>query len=115
MKEEIKKALDNATQGPWNAEGIEVWRRGNGYNTSEDAHIWICDAFTTDNAHLIANAPEWLRHMVVENEKKNERIEQLEKALEFYAVRKRYEPHSNLISILSDEGTVARRALGKEE
>lgn len=75
MIKEIKESLEKATPAPWNREGNEVWRRGTGYNTSEDGHVWICDSFNIDNAHLIANAPEWLRYLIGE-------VERLERALE---------------------------------
>lgn len=109
MKEKIREALDKATPGPWNKEGVEVWRRGTGYNVSEDAHIWICDAFDGDNAHLIANSPTFLNWSL-------ERIEQLEKALEMNIELATLElDYEGSLRILSQIAAFSQTALGREE
>lgn len=71
MIEQIKQALDNALQGKWERTG-EGW-----FNVPNCAKIVVKDSWGQTyvantyagnhqeaNAHLIANAPEWLRHMI---------------------------------------------------
>lgn len=106
MKEEIKKALDKATPGPW-----KVWDRSDRVQVVEsDGELSVCEmdggsyGMWQHNAHLIANSPEWLRWQ-------NERIEQLEDALNKIALYDRgtYEEDYD------DMQDIAIKALGKEE
>jgi len=72
VKEQIKQALENANKLPWRLDSF-----GAVVNCNNELVQWFEDGHVTaekEDAHLIANAPEWLRWQ-------NERIEQLEKAL----------------------------------
>lgn len=55
-------------------EGKEIWWRGEGYE-GEEPHTWIGDIPNTQNAHLIANAPTWIRELLEENEKQRIALE----------------------------------------
>lgn len=48
------------TPGPWQAEGNEIWHRGNGYNDESDQHTYICDVVHPANRSLIVAAPDLL-------------------------------------------------------
>lgn len=73
---EIREALEKATPGPWNVEGKEIWKRA-GWYFGDNLHVYICDADNPANAHLIANAPEWLRFLLDELERVNRERDQL--------------------------------------
>lgn len=65
--EEIRKALDAATPGPWEAINIgmpsgAVWR-------VDACRYTVATAISEENAYLIANAPTWLRTLLEENRK----------------------------------------------
>lgn len=98
MKEQIKQALDKATPGPWERmNGRDIFTKNGATNregvtadTNDGWHIADCLVGWTNvdgeecelswderqaNANLIANSPTWLRWQ-------NERIEDLEQALE---------------------------------
>jgi hypothetical protein len=97
--QEIREALQKATPGPWNAlpDAVRV-----GYGTND----WICQMYEVsavhakdfenakNNAHLIANAPEWLKWQ-------NEQIETLQQQLD--AAKQENERKDELISILKEE------------
>lgn len=83
--EDIKKALEAATPGPWNVQ--KLMHEEDGYEqfisairinagdrcvTSMD---WSCPL--EENAHLIANAPEWLRYLLKQIEQQQREIERL--------------------------------------
>lgn len=123
MKDEIKKALEQATPGPWKSDTHIA-----GAHVTAIAQVAFCGENMVAssnpgerqridkkqcmaNAHLIANAPTWLRWQ-------NERIEQLEKALKFYASYWNHEVQledDGKTSVQRDGGEIARKALGKEE
>lgn len=77
MINQIKEALMNATNGTWNKEGKEIWRRGTGYEGVIN-HVWICDVPNGDNAHLIANSPTYIYYLLNQNEALQNRIQELE-------------------------------------
>lgn len=54
----IQEIIDRhaaATPGPWQAEGKEIWRRGEGYS-GENRHVYITDVQNWENRTFIANA-----------------------------------------------------------
>jgi len=77
LHQQIKEALEKATPGPWNSIGDAVRK-------DYSANGWVCQMFQTfygqsttfendeNNAHLIANAPTWLRQLLDENERLSE-------------------------------------------
>lgn len=86
MKDEIRRSLAEATPGPWKFGNAEEGKRiilGGSGNYVCNVQIYqtprafgFYDEPTREaNAHLIANAPTWLKWQ-------NERIDQLEKELE---------------------------------
>ncbi|MEF2965067.1 hypothetical protein V3851_04420 [Paenibacillus sp. M1] len=76
--QEIKDRLDKATEGEWNLEGKEIWRRGDGYGGEyPEGHVWITD-FTgsnKNNAVLIANAPMDIAYLLSEYDRMREALE----------------------------------------
>ena len=114
MKEQIREALDNATPGPWGWSVMEDSRHVIWDHTFFNRHIAEIvrggvenEQREEDNAILIANSPTWLRWQ-------NERIEQLEKALEH--ISNTYERELlDYPDTLEECVNVARQALGKEE
>ena len=73
--DEIKKALQAATPGPWTVRGFSV-RKSDGYMIRQERpraaapEAWeqIDERYAAD-ARLIAHAPEWLRYLVGEVER----------------------------------------------
>lgn len=133
MIEQIKQALEKATgNGKWSV-GKES---PNGLQNIGHKGLMICQAFKKEDAHLIANAPEWLRYHIVEVERlsqhneengqlayqlQQERLrlrrenEELRKALEWYAAEdthiKKLRDYGNRTEIALDKGYRARQAL----
>jgi hypothetical protein len=66
MIEKIKQALDTSTgKGDWNIGKASP----NGLQNVGHKGLMICQAFEEADAHLIANAPEWLRYLISEVER----------------------------------------------
>lgn len=76
--EEIRKALEAATPGPWNREGKEIWRRGTSY-AGDDPHIYIGEMKNYANGDVAANSPEWLRYLLSVVEQQQAEIERKDK------------------------------------
>ena len=87
---EIREALEKATPGPWTKFENRI------YGKAQPAvEPIICEFYEEEtehdrnNAHLIANAPEWLRFLLDELERLEreyaEEREKMIKALKFYA------------------------------
>jgi hypothetical protein len=77
IQKEIKEALEKATPGPWKSEG-GTFERGDKrpsvityFDTDHGEWFIHGDIADKDDAHLIANAPTWLSHLL-------ELIEQLQ-------------------------------------
>lgn len=111
MIEQIKQALAAATPGPWKdaPDKVEVpnehyreIRAGKGYHTSpftKDTGFSITGYITPENARIMSHSPEWLRYLIgeverlnqvyeianIDRKRLNEEIEELRKALEWYA------------------------------
>jgi DNA repair ATPase RecN len=88
--DEIKKALQAATPGPWE---YEMWEGCADVYPTTGRHVPICQLWTKteepmenaeNNAHLIANAPEWLQWAVQEIERLREENEGRKKIIEAY-------------------------------
>lgn len=92
---EIREALEKATPGPWE---YEMWEGYADVYPTTGRHVPICQLWTKteepmenaeNNAHLIANAPEWLGFLLDELERLEreyaEEREKMIKALKFYA------------------------------
>lgn len=95
---EIREALEAATPGPWEARawGIDTNDKYSvaqiGEDEKEIATVWkgirypnmpeISDEEAKVNAHLIANAPEWLRQLLAEREALKAEVERLERHIE---------------------------------
>jgi len=89
---EIREALEKATPGPWE---YEMWQGMADVYPTSGKRVPICQLWTKteepmengdNNAHLIANAPEWLRFLLSELEREREEnrklMEELDKELE---------------------------------
>lgn len=82
MKEEIRKALEEATPEPWEKLHPKsvIGHVGRAVVQEKESFDWICSMQVSNcpnweaDAHLIANAPTWLKWQ-------NDRIEQLEQAI----------------------------------
>ena len=71
MIEQIKKALAEATLGPWK---VDVWEKTNevGIEVGIGDYVAVMGRKNENkhaDAHLIANAPEWLRYLIGEVER----------------------------------------------
>lgn len=89
--QEIENRLDKATEGPWNLEGKEIWRRGDGYGGEYlEGHVWITDftGLNPNNAAFIANAPTDIDYLLSEVERLQEENKVMKEALEW--TRKRF-------------------------
>lgn len=124
----IKKALAEATQGPWevtmeDAEEREycppvylptvIHSSGKQIINYEGVNWELPECIP--NAHLIANAPTWLTLLLAEHDTLQQQNKQLIEALEFYADDSTYdiahlEKHGYII-IDSDGGAKAKLAL----
>jgi Glu-tRNA(Gln) amidotransferase subunit E-like FAD-binding protein len=79
IAEEIRKALDAATPGPWEVTNLGDVHITKDYRMVDGRHIamWIADMYVDRenedqifaDAHLIANAPEWLGFLLDELER----------------------------------------------
>ena len=70
---EIRKALDEATPGPWEEHGMEIIRRNAAPAVPWHTVVSECEEKSTGagvvraaDAHLIANAPTWLAQLLDE-------------------------------------------------
>lgn len=92
MKNEIMQSLDKATPGQWEVKTDKFFSNTKGIYSNG---FYIGGGIREQDAELISNAPTWLRWQ-------NERIEELEKALELYA---------NGTIYSNDDGKAAAKAL----
>ena len=72
---EIRKALEKATPGPWVYDDIcdDIY--------ADKTDVIVCNAVGPEDGPLIANAPEWLRFLLSELERKDEVIEEQKRKL----------------------------------
>lgn len=133
---EIKGALSKVTPGPWftGKRGGQCHinhAHGNGdcvydlvlshsddwvETTSEDHEIFEyyyegCSIRRAEDAHLIANAPEYIAYLI-------QLVEEQRKTIGFYADKQNWELPSfgrGHSAAVSDRGYLARQALGKEQ
>jgi len=87
IMEEIRKALDAATPGPWEVTNLGDVHITKDYRMVDGRHIamWIADMCVDRenedqilaDAHLIANAPEWLRWQQGEIDRLQEKVDSL--------------------------------------
>ena len=88
----IRESLEKAEVGPWsmvrfiNGRTFEVWQS---VDNTGIARI-IGSENAEANAHLIANAPEWLKYLLDQNKSLQQRVNTLTEALEFYADKHNY-------------------------
>lgn len=78
--QEIRDRRAAATEGPWNLEGKEIWRRGDGYGGEYfEGHVWITDftGLNANNAVLIANAPADIDFLLSEYKRITEALEKI--------------------------------------
>jgi len=102
---EIREALEKATPGPWFAVKVD----SDSYSISNKpgyyGHCitgWGRVLQTKEDAHLIANAPEWLRFLLSE-------LDRAEKELELFDQRgETIERQLNIIEQLQDENRKLR-------
>lgn len=132
--DEIKQALVKATPGPWwNESGVIHAKHPELWTPEHRAAEHVCTVRSDredEDAHLIANAPEWLRYLIGEVELlrlnavteyaphdieqmeelieiQQQEIERLRKALEWYT-------DASWTDFEYDNGERARQALGRE-
>jgi hypothetical protein len=107
--EDIRKALDAATPGQW--------ANGQTHIQSEESGQWVCQLWYKDeenmdnfknNAHLIANAPTWIRSLL-------EELAAKDKVLEWYANEENYfvPADHQLTKVERDNGVNARYILSQ--
>jgi predicted RNase H-like nuclease (RuvC/YqgF family) len=73
----VKKALGNATAGPWADNVFEPYTTVYSYNhLTEEPDGIIAKCEHEADAHLISNAPDWLRLLIEEREQDKSWIEQ---------------------------------------
>lgn len=113
--QEIKERQQAATSGPWQAEGREIWRRGESYTKNIGGHVWIADVEHTGNKDLIAHAPSDIAYLLSEVERLQENNKAMKEALEWYADKDNYDPihisSDGWIPIDKDEGERAITAI----
>lgn len=73
--QEIRERQDAATSGPWQAEGREIWRRGESYTANIGGHVWIADVEHAGNKDFIAHAPSDIAYLLAEVERLQYAIE----------------------------------------
>ncbi|WP_226000928.1 ead/Ea22-like family protein [Paenibacillus sp. BJ-4] len=116
--QEIREALEAATPGDWQEEGMEIWKRGKEYQCG-DRHVHICDVVNDDNRKFIANAPSYVDYLLQQIEIKN-------KALKWYAAIENYKIGNFTVDqngeldewesrVQQDAGEKARTALKGED
>ncbi|MGG4552581.1 hypothetical protein [Paenibacillus humicus] len=104
-----------ATPGPWQAEGKEIWRRGEGYS-GENRHVYITDVQNWENRTFIANAWADEAYLLSQVERLQEENHAMKEALKWYGDKKTYETNLNdqwepVTLIDQDLGEKAREAL----
>ena len=87
MIDQIKQALEKSTPGKWEVTNLGDVSITTGYRFEDGRHIatWIADMCEDDrdeeeihaDAHLIANATEWLRYLVGEVERLEKEFDEL--------------------------------------
>jgi DNA repair exonuclease SbcCD ATPase subunit len=90
---EIREALERATPGPWEVTNLGDVHITKDYRMVDGRHIamWIADMCedreTVDqifaDAHLIANAPKWLRYLLQQIEQQQAEIEAMRLSRDF--------------------------------
>ncbi|WP_090887655.1 hypothetical protein [Paenibacillus polymyxa] len=109
--QEIRTALAEATPGPW---GIGAPSPSGAINIGAKG-LLVAQCAKKEQAHLIANAPTYISHLL-------QQIDIKDKALEFYEDEMNYTEaitvpgeEESFLLILEDKGRVARAALKGED
>ncbi|MNW45159.1 hypothetical protein D3C74_224140 [compost metagenome] len=104
--QEIKERQDAATSGSWQAEGKEIWRRGESYTANIGGHVWIADVDHAGNRGFIAHAPDDIAYLLSEVERLQEENNAMKEALQWYADDRNYKLGNQTVL-----GEMARTAL----
>lgn len=110
--DEITRALAEATPVPWKHVKRIEYDTVSHYVCPTDIEVWVAKCgsekyYSDKDAHLIANAPEWLR-LLVERVRKYERLE--ETVMAFLDLQHNMAPYGHMI----DEMYKDIAALAKE-
>jgi hypothetical protein len=126
IADEIRKALEAATPGPWEVTNLGDVHITKDYRMVDGRHIamWIADMCVDRenedqifaDAHLIANAPEWLRWQQGEIERLNELVKDIKRHLgeEIAGLEFEIAEKNKVLEWYADEDTheIKRRVLG---
>lgn len=82
---EIRKALESATQGKWQADDQDTAYSAEVFVYQDYIHTSIAGGMRTEDAHLIANAPEWLSYLLTELDAQGKELERVERLAEQWA------------------------------
>lgn len=93
--QEIERRHAAATPGPWQAEGKEIWRRGDGYS-GENRHVYITDVQDWENRNFIANAWADEAYLLSEYKRLQEENDRLMKEVVFWMDKAETQKNNNL-------------------